>query len=92
MSVTFLPSLPLSLGAIQEFEIVQNIKKMLEKLIEVPIRGSPWKNAVLWTVVAGGVAWAISCQMKPRVRFYYKIFVTIVISTVSDSRSFSLCG
>ncbi|GFS17632.1 NADPH--cytochrome P450 reductase [Elysia marginata] len=37
---------------------------MLEKLFEVPIRGSPWKNAVLWTVVAGGVAWAVSRQLK----------------------------
>ncbi|GFO41183.1 S-adenosyl-l-methionine-dependent tRNA 4-demethylwyosine synthase [Plakobranchus ocellatus] len=36
----------------------------MEKLIEVPVKGSPWKNVALWTVVAGGLAWVVSRQLK----------------------------
>lgn len=39
---------------------------MLEKLIEVPIKGSPWKNAVLWTAIAGGVACVVRWHLKLR--------------------------
>ncbi|KAK3758165.1 hypothetical protein RRG08_060822 [Elysia crispata] len=59
---------------------------MLEKLIEVPIRGSPWKNAVLWTLAAGGVAWALSWQLKLQEKNCLKNSNTALQSKVSKSK------